>query len=107
MARELKARMEFIENHVPAAFNVKPLGFAGDLQTLYSLVCFLRHRLGAFSYDTLATLLDCGRILEGQDREVEDGQNFKKRLDVFCRNKPELAKQTEIAACNIPRKPQK
>ena len=104
MSRALLSQLESMQNRAPDAFNVKALGFAGDLQTLYSLVCLLRHRLGSFSYDTLATLLDCGHTVEGQDKEVEDGKNLQNRLDGFRKNKPGLAEQTEALARSIPRK---
>jgi hypothetical protein len=104
MSRALLGQLELIQNRVSDAFNVKPMGYKGDLQTLYSLYCFLRHRLGSFSYDTLASLLDCGRTVEGQDKEVEDGMNLKKRLDGFRNNHPPMAEQTEIAARSLPRK---
>ncbi len=106
MARELCAQLEYMRDHAAAAFNPKSMRDKGDLQTLYSLDCFLRHRLGSFSYDTLATLLDCGRTVECQIKQqvVEDGKNLKNRLDNFRKNKPWLAEQTEAAARSIPRK---
>jgi hypothetical protein len=61
----------------------------------------LRYRLGECSFDTLATLLDCGFTLEGIDKEVYDGKNLKNRLDGFRQNK-RLAEQTEAAARSIP-----
>ncbi len=103
-ARALLRQLEFIQEHAPDATNVKSMGYKGDLQTLCSLDCFLRHRLGESSFDTLATLLDCGRTVEGQEREVEDGKNLKNRLDGFRQKKPWLAEQTEASAHAIPRK---
>jgi hypothetical protein len=104
VAQTLLAQLEFMQNRAPDAFNVKPMGTAGDLQTLYSLACLLNHRLGKIDYDTLATLLDCGRMVEGQDKEVEDGKNLKNRLDSFRENKPEFAKDTEASVRSLPRK---
>jgi len=109
-ARELLAQLEYMRDHAPAAFSIKSLGYGisgtgairpSDLQTLYSLHCFLRYRLGECSFDTLATLLDCGFTLEGIDKEVYDGKNLKNRLDGFRQNKW-LAEQTEAAARSIP-----
>jgi len=108
MAHALLAQLQYMDAQAPAAFNTKSLGYAGDLQTLYSLHCFLLHRLGACSYDTLATLLDCGFTVEGIDKEVYDGKNLKNRLDGFRQNKPDLAQKTEAFARSIPRgKPRK
>jgi hypothetical protein len=109
-ARELLAQLEYMRDHAPAAFSIKSLGYGisgtgairpSDLQTLYSLHCFLRYRLGECSFDTLATLLDCGFTMEGIDKEVYDGKNLKNRLDGFRQNK-RLAEQTEAAARSIP-----
>jgi hypothetical protein len=109
-ARELLAHLEYMRDRAPAAFSIKSLGYAfsgtvalrpSDLQTLYSLYCFLRYRLGECSYDTVATLLDCGFAVEGIDKSVYDGKNLKNRLDSFRQNK-RLAEQTEAAARSIP-----
>jgi hypothetical protein len=103
MARALLTQLEFIRDHTSNVFSTKSLGYAGDLQTLCSLECFLRYRLEAFSYDTLATLLDCGRAVEGQEKEFEDGQNLRKRLETFRKNHPQLAEQTEASVRSLPR----
>lgn len=104
VSRALLSQLELMQKRAPDSFNVKSMGYVGDLETLYSLDYFLRYRLGSFSYETLATLLDCGRTVEGQNKEVEDGKNLKNRLDKFCRNKPQLIEQTEAYVRSIPRK---
>jgi hypothetical protein len=104
MVRAVLEQLELIQKRAPDAFNTKPMGYAGDLQTLCSLACLLDFRLGKLDYDTLATLLDCGRRVEGQDQEVEDGQNLRKRLELFRTNKTQLVLETEAYARSLPRK---
>ena len=105
VAQALLAQLKFMRDRAPDAFNVKPMGYKGDLQTLYSLACLLAHRLGKLDYDTLATLLDCGRAVEGQneEEEFEDGQNLRKRLDAWRKHYPQLAEQTEALVRSLPR----
>lgn len=112
MARLLLAHLDYMNQAAPAAFSVKSLGYsttgvgssiASDLQTLYWIHRFLIHRLGKFPYNSLATLLDCGFVVEGIDKEVYDGKNLKNRLDKFQKNNPHLAEQTEADVRSIPR----
>lgn len=102
IARTLLEQLQLIQTNVGDATNVKSLGYAGDLQTLYSLECLLRHRLGGFSYDTMATLLHCGHQVEGKDSDVVDPDNLKKRIAKWCENHRHLAEQTEATVRTIP-----
>ena len=104
-AQDLLAQLESMRDHAPATFNTKSLGYKGDLQILYSLHCLLRYRLGNSSFDTLATLIDCGHAVEGHAKEdFGSGENLRKRLENFCEKHAPLAKQTEAAVRHIPRK---
>ncbi len=102
MARVQLAQLEYMRERASKSFIIKSLGYAGDLQTLYSLYCLLRSRLGECSYETLATLIDCGYFVEGIEKEVNDPKNLENRLDGFRQNHPYLAEQTEAAASSIP-----
>jgi hypothetical protein len=103
-ARALLAELEYMQAHAPNAFNLKSLGYAGDLQTLCSLEYLLRHRLGESSLDTIATLLDCAHTAEGHKVEVVAADNLRKRLGGFREKYPRLVEQTEAAIRLIPRK---
>jgi hypothetical protein len=103
-SRALLADLEYMQEHAPDAFNLKSLGYAGDLQTLYSLHCLLRHRLGESLFDTLATLIDCGHAVEGHEKEVGSPDNLRKRIDNYREKNQHLAEQTEAAVRLIPRK---
>lgn len=105
MARELLTRLEAMQERAPDAFNTKSPGDAGDLQTLLSLDCFLRYRLGESSFDTIATLIDCGYAAEGLARDAfGSGENLKKRLETFRENHAQLAQHTEAAVQLISRR---
>jgi hypothetical protein len=103
-AQGLLLQLETMSAAVPATSNVKSLGYAGDLQTLHSLDYLLRYRLGKSSFDTLATLIDCGHEVEGHAREAfGSGENLKKRLAGFREKHAQLAEQTEARIRKIPR----
>jgi hypothetical protein len=103
-SRALLAELEYMQEHAPDAFNLKSLGYAGDLQTLCSLEYLLCPRLGESSLDTIATLIDCGHTVEGHKAEFVSADNLRKRLAGFREKYPHLVEQTEAAVRLIPRK---
>ena len=109
IARTLPAKAQKMLAATPAAYNVRPLGIAGDLQTLDALDWLLRIRLGKSSPESLFTLLDCGYWVEGQkgQRNLKDPvSDLSNKLRGFRANNP-LSRKTEDFIRSIPVKKSK
>jgi hypothetical protein len=106
MSRQLLAKVAGMLANVSRAYNSKPLGYKGDLQTLDALDWLLQVRLGKSTSETLFTLIDCGNWVEGQKKQrmlKDPVADLRKRLRDFRANNP-LAQRTEAFVRSIPRK---